>query len=56
MENTSIMMKLGYRYEKAGSTIVKDQGDGIAVVKHISSRSRIRKIQVRPISRRMREG
>jgi hypothetical protein len=50
MANTLITMKLGYQYEKAGFTIVKDQGDGIAVVKHISSRSRIHKILVRPIS------
>jgi hypothetical protein len=50
MANTLIMMKLGYQFEKAGSITAKDQGDGIVVVKHISSQSRIHKILVRPIS------
>jgi len=47
MENTLIMMKLEYQYEKAGSTTAKDQGDGIVVDKHIYFQLKILKIQVR---------
>jgi len=49
-------MKLEYQYEKAGSTTAKDQGDGIAVVKHIYFQLKILKIQVRQNSQLSRRG